>query len=135
VWAARRFLDLTHRPTGLAEVLQKQRISHVFVCGLAFDYCAGATACDAAELGFTTYLVDDLCRSVSGNSETDMRASLKAANVQVVQSGEMGHLLENLAEKPVVADIVPTIPERAKSPLSSTHYKNLSAGYQAAVQS
>ena len=50
-------------------------ITHVFICGLALDYCVGCTACDVAELGFRVFVIDDLCRSVSPKSEAEMRAS------------------------------------------------------------
>lgn len=101
----------------------------MFVCGLAFDYCAGATACDAAELGFTTYLLHDLCRSVSAGSKATMQASLDAAKVSVIDSAEvpsvLGELLKSRSET-----IVPGLPERTKSPLTTAHYEHLSVGYQ-----
>ena len=46
-------------------MLRKRGITDVFVVGLAFDYCVGLTACDAAALGFNTYVVEDLSRCVA----------------------------------------------------------------------
>ena len=51
---------------------------------LCFDFCAGFSACDAAVLGFETYLVEDLCRAFAADSEAEMRTSLAQNNVQVV---------------------------------------------------
>ena len=47
---------------GLDKVLRDKGISNVFVCGLAYDFCVGLTACDAAKLGFTVHLIEDLTR-------------------------------------------------------------------------
>ena len=38
--------------TELEDILRNNQIAKVFSCGLAFDYCVGSTAIDAAKLGF-----------------------------------------------------------------------------------
>jgi nicotinamidase-related amidase/8-oxo-dGTP pyrophosphatase MutT (NUDIX family) len=59
------FFDNGHRrSTGLGDYLKEQRVSEVFVLGLATDYCVRATALDALELGFRTFLIEDACRGV-----------------------------------------------------------------------
>ena len=50
--------------TGLAEYLQGQGVTDVYVCGLATDYCVMFTALDAAGLGFRTHLLKTACRGV-----------------------------------------------------------------------
>lgn len=45
------FDNYKDRATGLGDELVKRGVTDVFVCGLAYDYCAGSSACDAAELG------------------------------------------------------------------------------------
>lgn len=32
-------------------------IDTVYCCGLAYDYCVGSTAIDAAKLGFKTFII------------------------------------------------------------------------------
>jgi len=60
------FFDNGHRRgTGLAEYLKSQGVTHVFVCGLATDYCVKFTALDARQLGFETTVVVDACRGVN----------------------------------------------------------------------
>src|SRR5512147_565922 len=55
--------DNGHRKsTGLGEWLKEQGVTHVYVCGLATDYCVKFTALDAAQMGFKTWLVEDACR-------------------------------------------------------------------------
>ena len=46
------FDNFKGRATGLGDELVKRGVTDVYVCGLAYDYCAGSSACDAAELGF-----------------------------------------------------------------------------------
>ncbi|MCY7417414.1 MAG: isochorismatase family protein [Chloroflexi bacterium] len=51
-------------PTELAERLAERAIERVVVCGLATDYCVGATALDARALGFPTTVPLGLVRAV-----------------------------------------------------------------------
>jgi nicotinamidase/pyrazinamidase len=50
--------------TYLTRYLRENDMRRVFVCGLAFDFCVGATAHDALKEGFETYVVMDATRSV-----------------------------------------------------------------------
>lgn len=43
--------------TGLEQKLNELGITKVFCCGLAYDYCVGATAASAALRGFETYII------------------------------------------------------------------------------
>ncbi len=59
------FFDNGHRKaTGLGDYLNGKDIRHVFIVGLATDYCVKYTALDALKLGFDTYIVKDACRGV-----------------------------------------------------------------------
>ena len=59
------FFDNGHvRSTGLTDYLREQQIEHVFVMGLATDYCVRFTALDAIREGFRTTLIVDGCRGV-----------------------------------------------------------------------
>ena len=46
------FDNIRGRSTGLDKKLMERGVTDIFVCGIAFDFCAGSSACDAAELGF-----------------------------------------------------------------------------------
>jgi nicotinamidase/pyrazinamidase len=60
------FFDNDHRrATGLGEYLKARKVSHVYVCGLATDYCVKFTALDARSLGFNVTLIQDACRGVN----------------------------------------------------------------------
>lgn len=45
--------------TPLEEMLKQQHITHVIIIGLTTDHCISTTVRMAANLGFTTYLVED----------------------------------------------------------------------------
>lgn len=52
------------KATGLERYLRDERVTDVFVAGLATDYCVLWTARDAHSLGFTTHVFADACRGV-----------------------------------------------------------------------
>jgi len=76
------------KATGLGDFLRERRVTDVFVCGLATDYCVKCTAMDAAGLGFRTHLIEDACRGVELQPGDVARATaeMRAAGVVVVQS-------------------------------------------------
>lgn len=55
-----------------AEQLKKAAVSHLYICGLATDYCVRWTALDALRLGFKVYVLKDAVKGVEltpGDSE------------------------------------------------------------------
>ena len=87
------FFDNGHRrSTGLADWLRARWITRVYVLGLATDYCVKATALDACELGFDTWVIEDGCRPVElypGDGERAF-AAMRAAGATIVESGSIG---------------------------------------------
>ncbi|MFO0939949.1 MAG: bifunctional nicotinamidase/pyrazinamidase [Pirellulales bacterium] len=85
------FYDNGHRRgTGLAEFLRDQRVGHVYVMGLATDYCVRFTALDSIREGFRTSLILDGCRGVDlreGDIERAIK-EMKSAGVEVTHSDE-----------------------------------------------
>lgn len=69
--------------TGLAGYLRELGVTGICVCGLARDYCARATAEDAAALGFATTVLWDLTQPVATTSDAATRAALERAGVMV----------------------------------------------------
>src|SRR5690606_11086642 len=60
------FYDNGHKKsTGLAGYLRERKISSVYVCGLAGDYCVYYTAKDAIKEGFETFVIEDATRSIN----------------------------------------------------------------------
>lgn len=60
------FYDNGHRKsTGMGEWLQERGITHLFVMGLATDYCVKFSVLDALAAGFVTYFIEDGSRGVN----------------------------------------------------------------------
>ncbi|KAK9309189.1 hypothetical protein QLX08_001134 [Tetragonisca angustula] len=49
----------------LHEILMKDGVDRVFVCGLAYDICVKSTCLDGLRLGYAIAVVDDCCRGVT----------------------------------------------------------------------
>lgn len=86
------FFDNAHRrSTGLAEFLAERGVDEVFLAGLATDYCVGASAEHALELGFRTNVVVDGCRGIElqpGDVQRTLDA-LERAGARLVRSDEI----------------------------------------------
>jgi len=86
------FFDNGHRKaTGLGDYLKEQRVSDVYVCGLATDYCVKLTALDALSLGFATYLIEDACRGVNLKPDDVLQAieQMRRQGVRAIKSSEI----------------------------------------------
>jgi nicotinamidase-related amidase len=68
----------------LASELKSRGILHVYVVGLAGDYCVRDTAVGAARAGFTTYVIEEGQRCVDPNTWNDVKESLRQNSVSVV---------------------------------------------------
>ncbi|KAJ9636343.1 NAD(+) salvage pathway protein [Coniosporium tulheliwenetii] len=71
-------------PRGLAERLRESGVTHVFVVGLAMDYCVNFTAVDAAKEGFETYVVEEATRAVDPGTWDEVKVSLAGHGVKMV---------------------------------------------------
>jgi len=77
--------------TGLADYFRTQKITDVYIVGLAMDYCVKFTALDSIELGFSTYVIRDATRGVNlceGDVEVAF-ALLKNAGCKIIDSHEI----------------------------------------------
>lgn len=80
------------KSTGLGDFLRERRVTDVFMCGLATDYCVKCTALDAAGLGFRAHLIEDACRGVELQPGDVARATaeMRAAGVVILHSEALG---------------------------------------------
>ena len=80
------FFENDHEtPTGLTGYLRDRAITSVTLVGLAFDYCVGYSALDAAKSGFRTTVLTKACRSIDPEGTgAAMHKTLEAAGVEVV---------------------------------------------------
>lgn len=72
--------------TGLAGYLKERKMTRIFVCGLATDFCVAWSALDARAAGFEVSVVEDACRAIDlhgslGRAWDDMsRAGVRRIN-------------------------------------------------------
>jgi len=85
------FLDDDGTSTGLDGYLKSKNVTHIYICGLATDYCVKFTALDALKMGYTTFVVEDLCKGVNIEPADTEKAlqDLQQAGATITQS----HLL------------------------------------------
>lgn len=86
------FFDNGHRKqTNLESILHGRKITHVYICGLATDYCVKFTALDALKLGFKTTLIVDACKGVDVHKGDVDRAiaEMRKAGVDLALSSEI----------------------------------------------
>ncbi len=86
------FYDNAHRrSTGMGEWLKEQKVTDLYFCGLATDYCVKFSALDALKLGFRTFVVEDACRGVDvrpGDVERAL-AQIKSRGAEIVRSDQL----------------------------------------------
>jgi nicotinamidase/pyrazinamidase len=67
----------------LADWLRSHEVSSVDVCGIATDHCVRATALDAADHGFETRLLLDLCAGVAPDTTEAALREMRVAGITV----------------------------------------------------
>ena len=75
----------------LAELLRERGVDHLYVAGLATDYCVKNTVLDAVELGFGVTVVEDAVRGIEvkpGDIER-ARVQMRGAGAGFVTSHEL----------------------------------------------
>lgn len=71
--------------SGLVQLLKEKGVTHVYVVGLAFDFCVRSTAADSASEGFVTYVVEEATRMVGdGAARKECVRGLERDGVTVV---------------------------------------------------
>jgi nicotinamidase-related amidase len=72
----------------LSALLSESDIKRVYVCGLALDYCVKATAIDAADLGYETFVFEDAAKAVdlSERGMQEAKSEMQAHGVKLISS-------------------------------------------------
>jgi len=78
------------RTTGLAGYLRERGVGHVFLCGLATDFCVAWSALDARKAGFAATVIEDACRAIdTSGSLAAAWQSMTGAGVKRVTEAEL----------------------------------------------
>jgi nicotinamidase/pyrazinamidase len=73
--------------TGLAGYLRERGLSHVYLCGLATDFCVAYSSVDARHEGFRATVIEDACRAIDlDGSLRRAMDSMRAAGVEFATS-------------------------------------------------
>ena len=84
------FFDNGHRKsTGLADYLRGRGITHVFVAGLATDYCVYFSAKDARAEGFAVTVLEDAARGIAPESIAAAAADLRQLGVALAPAASV----------------------------------------------
>ncbi len=76
--------------TGLAGYLRERGLTHVYVVGIATDFCVAWTAIDAAELGFDCTVITDATAAIDVNgSLSQAMANMTKAGVKFAKSDKV----------------------------------------------
>lgn len=71
----------------LLDIIKGERITHLFVCGLATDYCVQYTALDAKMLtDAKIYLIQDASAALSDAGEVEALDNCRREGIQIIQS-------------------------------------------------
>ncbi|HZP78802.1 MAG TPA: bifunctional nicotinamidase/pyrazinamidase [Pseudolabrys sp.] len=85
------FYENDHRTaTGLAGYLRERDLTHVYLAGLALDFCVRYSAEDARRCGFTVTVIEDACRGIDVDGSVEAtRASLDALAIARIASSAL----------------------------------------------
>ncbi|KAF5303581.1 hypothetical protein FQR65_LT08182 [Abscondita terminalis] len=86
--------------TTLCEQLRLKNATDIYVCGLAYDVCVGATALDALATGYRTILVDDCSRGVDLFDIEKTKSTVIKNNGVVVNSNNVKAMVEGSDRRP-----------------------------------
>ena len=71
----------------VVELLKAKNVSHVFVVGLAGDYCVKCTALDAVKAGFAAYVVEEGTKCVDpGSGWADTAKEFERSGVRIIHA-------------------------------------------------
>ena len=79
--------------TGLRQELLSRKISDLYFCGLALDYCVAASAMDSATAGFVTYVVEDACRCIDLDEMERRKMDMIEHGIVIVNCEEVSRFM------------------------------------------
>lgn len=81
--------------TNLVTHLKYNKISDVYLCGLAYDFCVGNTALDLIKEGFNVYIIVDATRYVKQSDPESLLNLIKIVRKENFDSDDEFKLLES----------------------------------------
>ncbi|CAF4247905.1 unnamed protein product [Rotaria sp. Silwood2] len=81
--------------TVLDTELKKRNVTHVIVAGLALDFCVGATALDAMDLNYKTFVVEDASRGITMDTIRKRLDEMTNRGIKIIKSSQVKQLVNN----------------------------------------
>ncbi|XP_066999807.1 uncharacterized protein Naam [Anabrus simplex] len=94
-WDNKKLADTT-----LVSELRQKNATDIYVCGLAYDVCVGATAADSLASGYRTILIDDCCRGVDLHDIEKTKNNVTSNNGVIVDSSQVRAMVEGRDRRP-----------------------------------
>lgn len=77
-------------PTGLGGYLRERGLRHIYVCGLATDFCVAYSAVDGRREGFDVTVVEDACRGIDLDGSLDRALqAMREEGVDFLRSSDL----------------------------------------------
>ncbi|XP_065223648.1 nicotinamidase [Planococcus citri] len=86
--------------TSLTSQLRDRNVTDIYVCGIAYDVCVGATVTDASNAGYRTILLDDCCRGVDNDDIEKTKANVVKNHGVVINSNQVKAMVEGKDRRP-----------------------------------
>jgi len=85
------FDNARRKTTGLADYLRSHGVDHIFIAGVATDYCVLYSVIDAIDLGFKVTVISDACRGINLRSEDVAEAikTMREKGAEIVESWKL----------------------------------------------
>ncbi|WP_423146278.1 bifunctional nicotinamidase/pyrazinamidase [Rubrolithibacter danxiaensis] len=77
------------RSTGLADYFRGKGVRHVYIAGLAADYCVYYSAKDSIGEGFDTLIIEDATRPINAEAFTTAKEDIKRRGGKIIQSSSL----------------------------------------------
>ncbi|KAK7869347.1 hypothetical protein R5R35_012893 [Gryllus longicercus] len=94
-WDNKKLSDTT-----LCSELKQRNATDIYVCGLAYDVCVGATAADSLASGYRTILIDDCSRGVDLEDIEQTKKNVTSHNGVIVDSSQVKAMVEGRDRRP-----------------------------------
>jgi nicotinamidase/pyrazinamidase len=78
-------IDKTREKTELETLLKEWNIDHVYVCGLATDYCVAFTAMDAVKAGFQASVILSASRGIAKETVGEALEKMAGMGVELLE--------------------------------------------------
>lgn len=72
--------------TGLHGFLTELKVTEVYFCGLAADYCVFYTAKDAANLGYKTFVIEDATKYIYETNYLKAKQEMLGLGIEIIES-------------------------------------------------